>query len=81
MSWTENFKKILLSNKRKLNFVWIVTAITIGSAYHKRNGDILGSIILGRGGATFVLAAFGSIGGIVCGIRDAYDKRKKEKDI
>ena len=75
-TWTKAFKNAILSNKNKINFAFTVMAVTVGKLCYNASGDIVTAGAAGLGGAFVGFLAFGFTGGLVCGIRDEFVKRR-----
>lgn len=79
-TWSKTFDNFLFTNKSKLNFVWIVSAITIGAVWFSSGTrDIVSAGAVGIGGAFVGFLGFGFICGLACGIRDEARRRREER--
>lgn len=75
-TWTKVFESTILGNKVKINFAFTAMAVTVGKLCYDASGDIVTAGAAGIGGAFVGVLVFGFIGGLVCGIRDEFVKKR-----
>lgn len=75
-TWTKVFESAILGNRAKINFAFTAMAVTVGKLCYDASDNIVTAGAAGLGGAFVGFLAFGFIGGLVCGIRDEFVKKR-----